>query len=189
MRTTSLHMRSIDVGNFNTAKNASCGFRIKPKAALVLLGLAAPLWNVFCVLASPPIQDPAIFVSEVYRHISTNETYRPGQSVYIPPDDIYTPRLNALFSEYERRINGEVGCLDFSFWLNAQDSSLKNVRVVWRKLTGHSDRRLVIATFVNGRPQELHFEFRLIAGRWLLDDVDSLKDRPWRLSEILKCPL
>jgi hypothetical protein len=50
------------------------------------------------------------------------------------------------------------------------------------------DRKVVVAKFANaGTPQELHFEFRRIDGRWLLDDVSSLKDNTWTLSKILKC--
>ena len=50
------------------------------------------------------------------------------------------------------------------------------------------ERKTVITKFLNGgEPQEIHFDFRPNAGRWLLDDVHSLSAQPWTLSEILKC--
>ena len=39
----------------------------------------------------------------------------------------------------------------------------------------------------SGEPQEMHFDFRRISGRWLLDDAHSLSAPPWTLSELLKC--
>jgi hypothetical protein len=135
--------------------------------------------------ASTEILDPGNFVSEVYNHYAANEH---RSTAYVPPADIYTPRLKALFAEDKRRAGGEVGCIEFDFWTNAQDSGLHNVRVTSQDVANHPDQKVVIATFVNLRePQEIHFDFQKVGGKWLLDDVHSLKDQPWTLSKLLKC--
>jgi hypothetical protein len=131
------------------------------------------------------ISDPVEFVHNVYRNLAASEPS--GREPYTPPDDIYTPRLKALFAADARRAKGEVGCVDFDFWINGQDSELKNVRVSRRLAPGQADRMMVIATFINGAPQEIHFDFQKIKGKWLLDDVHSLKEVPWTLSALLQC--
>ena len=149
----------------------------------------------FTILASslhaqPPtkIDDPVAFVKEVYGHYAA---HKPGQD-YTAPGDIYTPRLKALFVRDEKWAKGEVGCLEIDFWVNGQDYELKNVRVSSRPVTGRPDRMLVIATFLNlGTPNELHFDFQQIGGKWLLDDVHSVGGavaERWTLSKILACP-
>ena len=137
--------------------------------------------------AQTRITDPAAFVSEVYRKLASAAR----SDSYDPPDDIYTPRLKALLDDDERRAHGEVGCIDFHFWVNGQDYKIKKVRVVARGPGESPDRRLVIATFLNlGDATEIHFDFQRIAGRWQLDDVHGVKPgKPWTLSEILKCSL
>jgi hypothetical protein len=154
------------------------------KTAGMTLGLGLSLLPLVCAAQPAPIADPAPFVAEVYRHFAASER-GPG---YLPPEDIYTPRLKALFAEDDRRRRGEVGCIDFVFWVNGQDWEIKNIRVTARDVAGRPDRKLVIATFLNIKsPEEIHFDFQLIAGHWLLDDVHSLKaGRAWTLSEILR---
>lgn len=151
------------------------------RACMVLVAALFP--GAFA--ASTEILDPAKFVSGVYSHYAANER---RSTAYVPPDDIYTPRLKALFAEDKRRAGGEVGCIDFDFWTNAQDWGLRNIHVTSRDVAQHPDQKVVIATFVNlGEPQEIHFDFQKIGGRWLLDDVHSLKNQPWTLSKLLKC--
>jgi hypothetical protein len=135
--------------------------------------------------APSQISNPAGFVTGVYRH------YLKAQSTdeaYAPPEDVFTPRLGKLIRDGRKRAKGEVGCLDFDFWVNGQDWTITNLSVT----TGAAgkDRETVIARFLNvGSPQEIHFEFRRINGRWLLDDVRSLKDQRWILSAVLQCKL
>src|ERR1700677_230801 len=122
------------------------------------------------------ITDPQAFVAEVYRHFDASE----HGSDYLPPEDIYTTRLKALFKEDDRRRHGEVGCIEIVFWVNGQDWELKNLRVTSREVAGHPDRRLVIATFINlGTPEEIYFDFQKVADRWLLDDAQSVKGERW----------
>jgi hypothetical protein len=126
------------------------------------------------------ISDPAAFVKDVYRRIVSSARYT-------PPSDIYTPRLKALFDEDARRAKGEVGCIDFDFWTNAQDPQLKDVRIASKAVPGKADRVLVIATFSEDGPQEIHFDFQKIGGKWLLDDASALTGERWTLSKLLKC--
>ena len=126
------------------------------------------------------IQDPVAFVKDVYFQTSKNARYE-------PPTDIYTPRLKALFEEDKRRAKGEVGCIDFVFWTNGQDSQLKNVQVTGKAVDGKPDRMLVVATFVNGGRQEIHLDFQKLGDKWLLDDAQSLVGERWVLSKLLKC--
>jgi hypothetical protein len=154
---------------------------MKPKLSLCL---ALPVFSG-ALSAATEIVDPAKFVTDVYNRIVATERRSPG---YEPPADIYTPRLKALFAEDKRRANGEVGCMEFDFWTNAQDWGLRNVRVTSQEVPDHPDRKLVIATFTNLRqPEEIHFDFQKVGGKWLLDDVQSLKKEPWTLSKLLKC--
>jgi hypothetical protein len=153
--------------------------------AVVSTSVALIFSGILTLGAPSRISDPVSFVAEVYRHFVESESA--GYS-YAPPEDIYTAGLGKLFRDDEKRAKGEVGCLDFVFWVNGQDWTLTNLSV-----TGGAagpDRKTVIARFVNlGTPQEIHFDFRRVAGRWLLDDVHSMKDPRWTLSEILKCAI
>jgi hypothetical protein len=154
---------------------------VRTPAAILALGV---LLSPASFAQTAPVTDPAAFVTEVYHRIDASQ-HGPE---YDPPEDIYTPRLKALFARDDRRRHGEVGCIEFVFWVNGQDWELKDLRVTSREVTGHPDRKLVIATFVNlGSAEEIHFDFQRIADRWLLDDVQSLKGERWTLSKLLKC--
>lgn len=140
------------------------------------------LLNVLSLSAATRIDDPKTFVTEVYRRFMAPS---PG-SPYTAPDDIYTPRLEKLLREDKRKSKGEVGCVDFVFWLNAQDWKITNLTITTSDQG--PDRQTVITKFRNsGEPQEMHFDFRRTSGRWLLDDARSLSAPPWTLSELLKC--
>ena len=137
-----------------------------------------------CVAAAPSapttISDPEAFVREVYKQIAANAHYE-------PPDDIYTPGLSALFASDRKRHGDEVGCIDFDFWTNSQDpDGIRDIRVSTRAQSDPA-RKTVIATFTIERPGEIHFEFRRIGGRWLLDDASSVKRERWTLSQLLRC--
>jgi len=150
----------------------------------VLSALAALSFsNVLLLSAATRIDDPKTFVAEVYRRlIATQSTH----SSYTPPDDVYTPRLEKLLRDDKRKAKGEVGCLDFVFWINAQDWAITRLTVT--STDEGPERKTVITRFLNGgEPQEIHFDFRHTAGRWLLDDVHSVSAPPWTLSELLKC--
>jgi len=136
------------------------------------------------VLSAPTqIDDPKTFVTEVYRRLVAAQS---NSSSYSPPEDIYTARLAKLIRDDKQKAKGEVGCLDFNFWVNGQDWKITNLTIT--STDEGQDRKTVVAKFRNtGDPQEIHFDFRRNAGRWLLDDVHSLTAPPWTLSQILKC--
>lgn len=143
--------------------------------------LILPLASV----SATEIRDPQAFVAEIYQKLIASD--QPGARDYDPPEDVYSPRLKTLFAAEKRRFKGEVGCLDFNFWINAQDYGMLKVT----RLTSQSpsaDRKIVTAEFLNlGEHEEIHFDFQRIKGRWWLDDVRSQKNPPWTLSELLKC--
>jgi hypothetical protein len=148
-------------------------------SALATLSLS----SAFFLSAATRIDDPKSFVADVYRRlVATQSTH----SSYEPPGDIYTPRLEKLLRDDKRKAKGEVGCLDFVFWLNAQDWTITHLSIT--SVDDGRERRTVITKFRNGgEPQEIHFDFRFDTGRWLLDDAHSVSAPPWTLSEILKC--
>jgi len=146
--------------------------------------LAALSFSRVAVLSAvSTIDDPKSFVTEIYRHFVAVQS---TNSSYTPPDDIYTARLAKLLRDDQRRAKGEVGCLDFDFWINGQDWMITHLAVT--STDESPGRKTVIAKFLNtGEPQEIHFDFRRNAERWLLDDVYSVLTPKWTLSEILKC--
>jgi Protein of unknown function (DUF3828) len=156
------------------------GFAMKNALSALVAGM---LLGVLPLSAATRIDDPVSFVAGVYRHFIEVQS---KDSPYTPPEDIYTPRLAKLFQDDQKRAKGEVGCLDFDFWVNAQDWTIKNLSVT--KGTSGVDRETVIARFVNlGEREEIHFDFLRVDGRWLLDEVQSTTNPRWTLSKILKC--
>ena len=144
---------------------------------------ALSLSGIFVLPAATRIDDPKSFVTEVYRRYIAAQSSGPS---YDPPEDIYTARLAKLIRDDRRRAKGEVGCLGFDFWVNGQDWEITKLAITIAD--EGQDRKTVVAKFLNtGDPQEIHFDFRRNAGRWLLDDVHSVLARRWTLSEILKC--
>ena len=127
------------------------------------------------------VADPAAFVTEVYAGFAKNEGYA-------PPEDIYTPRLQALWDGMLKDQAGsdEVGPIDFEFWTNAQDWRIHDVKVTTRDVYRRPDRKVVTAKFKNeDRAEELHFYFEKEGLSWRLDDVRSVGKEAWTLSLIL----
>lgn len=134
-------------------------------------------------LSAAGIDDPKAFVTEVYRRLTVSQS---AGHDYNPPEDIYTARLAKLIHDDEKRAKGEVGCLDFVFWVNGQDWVITNLTV--SSSDEGPQRKMIVAKFRNtGDPEEIHFDFRRNSGHWLLDDVQSLRAPQWTLSKILKC--
>jgi hypothetical protein len=143
----------------------------------ILAALSAP------ATAATTIADPVKFVTGLYAKMAAAT---PASS-YVAPEDIYTPRLAALFALDTKEAGGEVGRMDFDFWSNAQDWQLGAVKVSGVPVEGAKDREVVIARFKNfGKPQEIHFYFEKTAAGWKLDDARSLMGEQWTLSLILK---
>ena len=130
--------------------------------------------------AGTTIADPAAFVRMTYEKLAKDQNYA-------PPEDIYTPRLAALIALEKKEAGGEVGRMDFEFWTNAQDWSLKDVKVSGEPVEGAKDREIVTAKFQNtDRKEEIHFYFEKTKAGWQLDDARSLSQDGWTLSLILK---
>lgn len=155
------------------------------KAAAIALTFSSSFAAATLRAQSAAIQDPVVFVTDVYKHYVSAQ----DGGDYRAPTNIYTPRLSALFADDDRKHKGEVGCIDFDFWVNGQDWEIENVQVTGRDVSAHPDQKLVIAKFVNlGTAEEIHFDFRKIAGGWLLDDVQSVTPKnSWTLSKLLRC--
>ena len=135
--------------------------------------------------AETKIDDPEAFVRGVYSKIIAAQA---AHHDYDAPDDIYTRRLKALMEEDKRRANGEVGCIEFDWWTNAQDWALKNVVVTSQAVPGKDDRRIVTSTFTNfGKSRQVQFQFQRVNGTWLIDEVESTRGEKWVLSKLLKC--
>jgi hypothetical protein len=128
--------------------------------------------------AATKIDDPVAFVKSVY---ATTVGKHPE------PDDIYTPRLDALFKLDSKESHGEVGRWDTDFWMNGQDGAASGVHISKADVENATGRMIVIATFKNEKtPNEIHFYFEKTAKGWKLDDVRSLLGDPWVLSLQLK---
>ncbi len=142
------------------------------------LALAAAFLFSPAAQAGTKIDDPLAFVKSIY---TTTVGKKPE------PDDIYTPRLDALFKLDAKEAGGEVGRIDFSFWMNAQDGTISGVTVSKVPVENAPNRMVVIAKFKNEKtPNEIHFYFEKTAAGWKLDDARSLLGEQWTLSLILK---
>jgi hypothetical protein len=128
--------------------------------------------------AATKIDDPAKFVKTVY---ATTVGKKPE------PDDIYTPRLDALFKLDTKEAHGEVGRIDFDFWMNGQDGTVSGVTISKIPVENTTSRQIIVAKFKNEQtPNEIHFYFEKTAAGWKLDDVRSVINDPWVLSLMLK---
>ncbi|MEJ1970280.1 MAG: hypothetical protein WDN03_16875 [Rhizomicrobium sp.] len=128
--------------------------------------------------AATRIDDPVKFVKAVY---ATMVGKKPE------PSDIYSPRLDALYKLDTKEAGGEVGRVDFDFWMNGQDGTITGVTVSKIDVDKAPGRAIVVARFKNEQtPNEIHFYFEKTAAGWKLDDVRSLLGDSWVLSLQLK---
>jgi hypothetical protein len=128
--------------------------------------------------AGTNIEDPLKFVKTEYATVVGKKP---------EPEDIYTPRLSALFDLDTKEAGGEVGRMDFDFWMNGQDGTISGVTVSKNDVENTRDREIIVARFKNEKtPNEIHFYFERTAKGWKLDDARSTAGDPWVLSLILK---
>ncbi len=144
-------------------------------AALVVALVVSP------ATAATKIDDPVKFVRGVYENILRNHNYT-------EPEDIYTHRLAGLFALEKREAKGEVGRMDFDFWVNGQDSSLTDFVATSKVVEGTKDREVVSVRFRNSSrvDDEIHFYFEKTIAGWKLDDARCMTKAGWTLSLILK---
>lgn len=143
---------------------------------------ALVLFTAFAVPASAgtKIDDPVAFVKGIYTHWQTNR---------VPPEDIYTDRLKAMFAIDEKEAGDSPGrTFDFSFWCNCQDGDIHNPLVKgWHVINAKPDRMVVEAKFLlEKRPEHMLFYFDKTRAGWKLDDMQSMGPDPWTLSVACK---
>ena len=132
------------------------------------------------------VADPQAFVAATYARYQASPN--------VPPPDqgfAYSPRLKALFDAYDawtRQHEDLVGALDFDWWTNAQDYSIRNL--TYREIGEGPDLRWIVARFDNyDRHDEIRFRFVRQSGRWYLDDAvqgTGRGDDGWTLSALLQ---
>ncbi len=145
---------------------------------LSCFAVAATLWVPVASQAATKIDDPVKFVKMEYATVvgKTPE-----------PSDIYSPRLDALFALDTKEAHGEVGRIDFDFWMNGQDGTIGGVTISKIDVENGKGREIVVAKFKNEKtPNEVHFYFEKTVKGWKLDDVRSMLGDPWVLSLVLK---
>jgi hypothetical protein len=146
----------------------------------ILAALAAVMLVCVPAAAGTKIDNPVTFVRATYERLAKDQDYS-------PPEDIYTPHLAGLFALEKKESGGDVGRMDFEFWTNAQDWSIKDVNVSGVSVEGSKDREIVTAKFKNiDSKEEIHFYFEKAKAGWQLDDARSFTGRSWTLSLILK---
>ncbi|MGZ5961582.1 MAG: hypothetical protein ACXWLE_10920 [Rhizomicrobium sp.] len=139
---------------------------------------AAVLFVPVAAQAATQIDDPVKFVTAEYAMVVGKKP---------EPDDVYTPRLSALFDLDTKEAGGEVGRIDFDFWMNGQDGTISGVTVSKIDVENGKGREIVVAKFKNEKtPNEIHFYFEKTPKGWKIDDVRSMAGDSWVLSLVLK---
>jgi len=148
-------------------------FRLLTAAAVAVFS-----FSVVGSHAATTVDDPLKFVKAEYATVVGKKP---------EPEDIYTPRLSALFDLDTKEAGGEVGRMDFDFWMNGQDGTISAVTVSKISVENTKDRQIIVAKFKNEKtPNEIHFYFERTSKGWKLDDARSMVGDPWVLSLILK---
>ncbi|HVL73963.1 MAG TPA: DUF3828 domain-containing protein [Beijerinckiaceae bacterium] len=132
------------------------------------------------LLATPAPAQPADPVAVV------RGFYREGAGDHQP----FSRRLAALYQaalENSSVREIPVAGLDFDPAINGQDTEPDTYRSArFAVASQRGDRATVTATFRNGGPQEIRFDLVREGGRWLVDEIRSLKGERWVWSELLK---
>jgi hypothetical protein len=129
---------------------------------------------------------PLQIVRTIYQRLITANATGKG---YEPSDDtILSPRLLALEAAARKAAGTDVPCgLDFSIWFDGQEYDLKRAEVTVAP-GATADTQMIVAKFQSlGAAHELHFSFRHIAGRWRLDEAQSVIGTKWVWSRLLQC--
>jgi hypothetical protein len=164
---------------------------------LVILTLVLPSLGLAAMAgaasAATRIDDPKAFIAGIYDRLAKDQEDVDARADFEPPSDIWTPALARDWAEEEKARNGELGRLDFFFWVNGQDWKLSGIEVADRTVWRRPDRRVVTVSYRNFDQENLlEFYFQKVGGRWLIDDVQSIdvvegeEGSAWTLSLILK---
>ena len=133
-------------------------------------------------------QTPLVFIRAVYHQfiIHNDQMAEPYNG---PSESLYSPRMKGLVAKArDDTPEGDVPCgLDFVFWVDGQDYDIKSADIT-EQPGPDADTDFIIAKFISLRePHELHFTFKKIAGRWWMDDVESVIGTKWLWSDELNC--
>ena len=99
---------------------------------------------------------------------------------------VYSARLQALVdADAKATPEGEVGKIDWDVFVDGQEWEIAELKIA--VVSEDGDRAQVSASFENlGEPREMLFDLVREGGRWLVDDVQSLKPGGrWTMSKIL----
>jgi len=149
----------------------------------IVLAIALALAATSAHAATP---SPLQIVRTIYQRLITANATGKG---YEPSDDaILSPRLLALEAAARKAAGTDVPCgLDFSIWFDGQEYDLKRADVT-EAPGATADAQMIVAKFQSlGAAHELHFSFRHIAGRWRLDEAQSVIGTKWVWSRLLQC--
>jgi hypothetical protein len=132
------------------------------------------------------VESPTQIVRTIYQRLAAANA---SGKDYEPSDDaMLSPRLKALEAAAKKGAGTDIPCgMDFSIWFDGQENDLKRADVTLSP-GATADAQTIIAKFVSdGSAHELHFTFRLIAGRWRLDEAQSVIGTKWTFSRLLQC--
>lgn len=149
--------------------------RMRALALLVLLALAPS------VAWSEPADGPVAVITTIYK------AYQPAPANGPNIAGVYSTRLQGLIdADAKSTPEGEVGKIDWDVFVNGQDWELSDLKIAL--VSENGDRAEVSASFNNlGEPKEMLFDLAREGGRWLIDDVQSIKPgERWTMSKILK---
>jgi hypothetical protein len=144
---------------------------------------------IFAALASTAHAAPATPEAMVRRIYDRLIAASAKDGAYDPSaDEVLSPRLTSLEAAARKAAGTDVPCgLDFSIWFDGQEYGIKSADVSVAP-GATADRQVIVAKFDNlGTAHELHFTFRRRAGRWKLDDAESVVGTKWVFSRLLQC--
>ena len=134
-------------------------------------------WSALAFAQSPPA-DPVELVKSFYV-----PNYNESESMPL------SPRLEKLFkaaSDNSKKLDQPVAGLDFSWTLNGQDSEENTLKTVKVGAPAKQGRKTIIrVAFRNGGPMELQYDLVEVGGKWLVDDIHSVRKPKWTLSRML----
>ncbi len=137
-----------------------------------------------------PVQTPERIVADIYAQLASRNQ-QSSDPYEGPPDQLFTPRLQALARASRRRAGDYEPCgLDYIFWSGNQSSDYEIGDVDVQSLPPTSAAEAhVSATFTgHGASYQMDFTFKLMAGRWRLDEVDQIRgQRHLLFSQALQC--
>ncbi|HQZ13659.1 MAG TPA: DUF3828 domain-containing protein [Devosia sp.] len=142
--------------------------------AMIVLGWIVP------ALAAPVFDNPKALIEFAYVPYLHEDQPFPDD-----PTEIFSPTLKQLWDEMSAKSEAsEVPILDFDPIIDAQDYDITDLVIADPVVNG--DAAIVAVSFSNmGAPHELHFELIRRTDGWKIDDIESIGENGWRLSELL----